>query len=922
MQSKKFPGQQTVQTRNGIISQPQNTNVSPLPAPSTAPPRGNISHFNAHSQQRYGPRYVPVQQQQGSPNFVYLHRPPYGYSPYPQAPMLGMRTDATKAQNLYGGYPMSSGSHGVAILPERPVYHSAQVKEKRILSVVNPSTKEEVNIKREPTNNKPNITLKAPVTKDEIDSKTAVKNEFYQQVLNKLKSDAKKDTVSRKNDAVIAKKDAVIAKKETVIEKVLEPVKTKETALNPPESIKISIPSSKNNGKRSYSIQDLERAKEYFKEYPEVLKLKDLNWNQIACDNSNTRSRGSAFSSKNKHNSSRQHGNPKWNRSNKSVRVTTSIPVEVTLHQAENAWKPLSQNQKLTAHEKILSETKSMLNKLSKENFDKLSLSFASLSMPSLLTYRVFINLIREKALLEPSFADMYAELCAILENRFKKGAPKSFSKTFPFFEIVKRDNRYYWSTGLTAAPEDIIEKNPYIPSREQVKEFGPFDDLQACEKSATETLQFKRFVLFLCQRQFDEKDRFTAVRTMQKVLKAKISNLKNQPEEEKALIESQIELNEVKTKEKGIKRSMIANFNFIGELYLQNLISNGIISYCLSRLGNIKPDVEQIIPEPENLECLCKLLTIIGKKFDEKTNANYLPVLFKAIKVFSESPELDNRHRFMCVDILDLKAKGWKGKDTRSKTKEEVRSEARAEEAKQRASMNNFSSKSNTSRPKFKRSNGTNNYQSNSAQGTSSINASKLGMRPRGGTKTVSVMKKVSLEKPEKDKIRSKAKSALREFGNGSPPAEVVLYLTDDLNKIPHLKLPLKSETVSVFLEGTLNIVVDGTDQQRAVVAKFIKVLCGTGEVKNEDIVKVLLTMSSTLEDIQIDVPKAGEYFGSVLFELLNENCLSQQNVKQTLNTVKKASSSMFKKVYKSFNNLATKSSLNITPGLKNLDQ
>lgn len=31
-------------------------------------------------------------------------------------------------------------------------------------------------------------------------------------------------------------------------------------------------------------------------------------------------------------------------------------------------------------------------------------------------------------------------------------------------------------------------------------------------------------------------------------------------PEEEKALIEIQIELNEVKTKEKGIDRSMVAN--------------------------------------------------------------------------------------------------------------------------------------------------------------------------------------------------------------------------------------------------------------------------------------------------------------------------------------------------------------------------
>ena len=46
-----------------------------------------------------------------------------------------------------------------------------------------------------------------------------------------------------------------------------------------------------------------------------------------------------------------------------------------------------------------------------------------------------------------------------------------------------------------------------------------------------------------------------------------------------------------------------------------------------------------------------------------------------------SEAKELDNRHRFMCKDLLDLRGKGWKTKKKKTQTKKEVHAEARREE-------------------------------------------------------------------------------------------------------------------------------------------------------------------------------------------------------------------------------------------------
>lgn len=76
--------------------------------------------------------------------------------------------------------------------------------------------------------------------------------------------------------------------------------------------------------------------------------------------------------------------------------------------------------------------------------------------------------------------------------------------------------------------------------------------------------------------------------------------------------------------------------------------------------------------PRPEDVECLCKLLSTIGRPMeasdrqlksptDEKVSAkDMMVVYFKRIQDLSENTALDARHRFMLKDLIELRNNGW----------------------------------------------------------------------------------------------------------------------------------------------------------------------------------------------------------------------------------------------------------------------
>lgn len=100
----------------------------------------------------------------------------------------------------------------------------------------------------------------------------------------------------------------------------------------------------------------------------------------------------------------------------------------VPLVRSENHWKPSKDNSVMAKVEK---QMKSFLNKITKEKFDKLSAQICDIPILSYEMLTLVISLVYEKAISEPSFSDMYANLCYKLSQMAKKGT---------FIKIIESD--------------------------------------------------------------------------------------------------------------------------------------------------------------------------------------------------------------------------------------------------------------------------------------------------------------------------------------------------------------------------------------------------------------------------------------------------------------------------------------------------
>jgi len=72
-------------------------------------------------------------------------------------------------------------------------------------------------------------------------------------------------------------------------------------------------------------------------------------------------------------------------------------------------------------------------------------------------------------------------------------------------------------------------------------------------------------------------------------------------------------------------KRRYLGNIRFVGELFKLSILTVGIMNHCIERL--LKQETDE-----ENLECLCRLLTIIGKEVDKPNNVHEMKSYFESL--------------------------------------------------------------------------------------------------------------------------------------------------------------------------------------------------------------------------------------------------------------------------------------------------
>ncbi|XP_024910633.1 eukaryotic translation initiation factor 4 gamma 1 [Cynoglossus semilaevis] len=176
--------------------------------------------------------------------------------------------------------------------------------------------------------------------------------------------------------------------------------------------------------------------------------------------------------------------------------------------------------------------------------------------------------------------------------------------------------------------------------------------------------MNFRKLLLNRCQKEFEkDKDDDEIFEKKQKELEAASE------EEKQRLVEELVE-----TKDKARRRSM-GNIKFIGELFKLKMLTEVIMHDCIVKLLKNHDD--------ESLECLCRLLSTIGKDLDFEKAKPRMDQYFNQMDKIIKERKTTSRIRFMLQDVLDLRQLNWVPRrgDQGPKTIDQIHKEAELEE-------------------------------------------------------------------------------------------------------------------------------------------------------------------------------------------------------------------------------------------------
>jgi uncharacterized membrane protein YgcG len=265
---------------------------------------------------------------------------------------------------------------------------------------------------------------------------------------------------------------------------------------------------------------------------------------------------------------------------------------------APQAVTPANEEEAQKFHEEdIAKKVKGLLNKLTIDKFDKIGEQFLVMDISTPNVLKKTIELIFEKALDEYHFQSMYGRLCHKLSNELPKVQT--------------------WI--------DIDAKNNV----------------------------FRRLLLNKCQEEFEKSEKWSKADSEgAESRQERLKRLHSMSAEEK---EKYAEEEYQRTK---LKRRVLGNISFIGELFKLQMITEKIMHGCVKQLLAKVQD-----PEEEETEALCRLLKGIGGRLDHEKAKSHMDVYFLRIKELSQNPKLPSRIRFMLEDLIEQRKNDWKAR-------------------------------------------------------------------------------------------------------------------------------------------------------------------------------------------------------------------------------------------------------------------
>ncbi|CAM9440592.1 unnamed protein product [Phaeothamnion confervicola] len=388
-------------------------------------------------------------------------------------------------------------------------------------------------------------------------------------------------------------------------------------------------------------------------------------------------------------------------------------------------------------------QVQSVLNKMTREKFDKLAQQMLDIPINSLEMLQKLVELVFEKALDEPSFVDMYADLCVRLNDH-------SGSWTFVKTLYNEDANQWTWSPEVGVDTE-VVGPLPRVEAAmelalNEAADFQPVPrpcDLELVQlrikdkkvikvmRPADGSRRDEFFVVFMneadgreqykissdafgseadakqqgakmtglryqlldkCQKQFEQDNIYESVVAEEKGFNWDNLGSAGEREAKKA---------EFEDRKLRMKRRAIGNIYFIGELYKKDMLKERVIHFCIQKLLSVEEAAKEVgrdgsrvfklrqIPDKEvdeeDLEALCKLLTTIGIKLDKPKTAAEMTEYFSLLTRHSNNTKkISSRIRFAIKDLIECRAHKWvpRRKEAKAKTLDEIRREAANEQS------------------------------------------------------------------------------------------------------------------------------------------------------------------------------------------------------------------------------------------------
>ena len=275
---------------------------------------------------------------------------------------------------------------------------------------------------------------------------------------------------------------------------------------------------------------------------------------------------------------------------------------------------------------------KGILNKLTPQTFEKMVELTLELGITAAHHLEGFVDQLFSKALVEPTFCETYAMLCAALQTRLVEPSVDG------------------------STPPKAVEFEKEDPGSE----------------TGVAKITFKRVLLNKCQEEFERGDARIREALEDPVAPgdAAAAGEDSAPREpgeltpEKAVVPVTSEARKAAEREDRVmkaKRVMFGNIRFIGELFKVRILSDKIMYSCVEKLlGD-----SNVTPDEESVEAVCKLMTTIGSlleagRVENKAMFNNYFVRFQQL---SKDETLSSRHRFMLADLLEMRNNKWRAR-------------------------------------------------------------------------------------------------------------------------------------------------------------------------------------------------------------------------------------------------------------------